>query len=64
MILASEKVAKNLGVPLVSILGGGEQHNYPVEDIYSLRGGWEAMSEAHVRAGALLTFRPSVCAAL
>lgn len=45
VILASEKVAKNLGVPLVSILGGGEQHNYPVEDIYSLRGGWEAMSE-------------------
>ena len=45
VILANEKVAGDLGVPLVSILGGGEQHNYPAEDIYSLRGGWEAMSE-------------------
>lgn len=45
VILTNEKIAKGLGVPLVSILGGGEQHNHPAEDIYSLRGGWEKMSD-------------------
>ena len=44
VILANESIAKRLGVPLVKILGGGEQHNHPPEDIYSLRGGWEKMS--------------------
>lgn len=45
IILASEQVAANLDVPLVQILGGGEMHNYPANDIYSLRGGWEAFRD-------------------
>jgi acetyl-CoA acetyltransferase len=44
VILASEAVARELNVPLVSIEGGGEMHNFPVNDVYSLRGGWEAFS--------------------
>jgi len=32
-------------VPLVRILGGGEQHNYPPDDIYGLVGGCEAFAE-------------------
>lgn len=45
VILTSETVAQDLNVPLVRILGGGEMHNYPANDIYSLRGGWEAFRE-------------------
>ena len=45
VILANEKVAGRLDVPLVRILGGGEQHNYPPDDIYGLVGGWEAFAE-------------------
>ncbi len=45
VILASEDVAKGLDVPLVQILGGGEMHNYPANDIYSLRAGWEAFRD-------------------
>jgi acetyl-CoA acetyltransferase len=45
VILASESVARDLHVPLVRILGGGEIHNYPVNDVYSLRGGWEAFRD-------------------
>ena len=45
VIMASERVAKDLDVPLVQILGGGEMHNYPAHDIYSLRGGWEAFRD-------------------
>ena len=45
VILASEKVAKTLNVPLVRIMGGGEQHNFPAEELYTLRGGWEALSD-------------------
>jgi acetyl-CoA acetyltransferase len=41
VILASERVARGLDVPKVSILGGGEMHNYPANDVYSLRAGWE-----------------------
>lgn len=44
VILASEKVAKRLKVPLVRIVGGGEQHNFPPEELYTLRGGWEKLS--------------------
>lgn len=44
VVLCSAEVAERLSVPLVRILGGGEQHNYPVEEIYSLRAGWEAFS--------------------
>lgn len=45
VILASETVARDLNLPLVRILGGGEMHNYPVDDVYSLRGGWEAFRD-------------------
>jgi acetyl-CoA acetyltransferase len=45
IILANEKIAAHANVPLIKILGGGEQHNFPPEELYSLRGGWEAMSD-------------------
>jgi acetyl-CoA acetyltransferase len=45
IILAHESIARDLGVPLVRILGGGEMHNYPANDVYSLRGGWEAFRD-------------------
>lgn len=41
VILASERVARGLEGPLVSIRGGGEMHNFPANDVYSLRAGWE-----------------------
>jgi acetyl-CoA acetyltransferase len=44
IILASESVASGLDVPRVRILGGGEMHNFPAEDVYALRSGWEALS--------------------
>ena len=44
VVLCSAKVADRLSVPLVSIIGGGELHNYPTDDIYSLRASWEAFS--------------------
>ncbi len=45
VILASEKVTEKLDVPPVRILGGGEWHNYPGDDIYTLRAGWEKFSD-------------------
>ncbi|MEE2803787.1 MAG: thiolase family protein [Pseudomonadota bacterium] len=45
VVLASERVAESLTGPLVRILGGGEWHNYPKDDIYSLTGGWEAFRD-------------------
>jgi len=44
VVLVSERVASRLKGPLVSILGGGEQHHYPANEIYTLRAGWEAFS--------------------
>lgn len=41
VILASERIARGLDVPKVRILGGGEMHNYPANDIFSLRTGFE-----------------------
>jgi acetyl-CoA acetyltransferase len=41
VILASERVARGLRGPKVRILGGGEMHNYPANDVFSLRTGWE-----------------------
>jgi acetyl-CoA acetyltransferase len=41
VILASARVARDLDVPKLRILGGGEMHNYPANDVYSLRAGWE-----------------------
>lgn len=44
VILASPAVARALSVPDVRIMGGGEMHNFPAEDVYALRSGWEAIS--------------------
>ena len=44
VVLCSEKVANTLKVPLVRILGAGERHNYPSNELYGLRAGWEAFS--------------------
>ena len=41
IILASERVARGLDVPKVRILGGGEMHNFPANDVYSMRTGFE-----------------------
>lgn len=44
VVVCSERVASKLSVPLVRILGGGERHNYPSDDLYGLRAGWESYS--------------------
>jgi len=44
-VLANEQVAKRLNVPLVRIRGGGEMHNYPLNDLYRLPGGWDGFSD-------------------
>lgn len=41
VILASERIARTLAAPKVRILGGGEMHNYPANEVFSLRAGWE-----------------------
>ena len=41
VILASPAVARTLAGPMVRIMGGGEMHNFPAEDVYALRSGWE-----------------------
>ena len=53
VILANEKVAEGLDAPLVRILGGGEQHNYPSDDIYALVSGLRRLRRANVRPGRL-----------
>jgi len=40
VILASEEIAKTLPGPHVRILGGGEMHNCPSNDIYAAHEGW------------------------
>lgn len=41
IVLASEAVARTLDGPKVRILGGGEMHNFPAQDIYGFSAGWE-----------------------
>jgi acetyl-CoA acetyltransferase len=41
VILAREDLIRDDRTPRIRILGGGESHNFPFEEIYSLRGGWE-----------------------
>ncbi|MDB5413517.1 MAG: hypothetical protein JWR10_1852 [Rubritepida sp.] len=41
VVLVSEAVASRLSVPKLRILGGGEMHNYPAEDIFGFSAGWE-----------------------
>ncbi|MFQ5757052.1 MAG: thiolase family protein [Acidiferrobacterales bacterium] len=45
VILCNEETVNRLDVPAVEILGGGEFHNYPADDIYSLSAGWESFRE-------------------
>jgi len=45
VVLASETVAKRLDVPRIRILGGGEMHNYPADDIYAFSAGWECFRD-------------------
>jgi acetyl-CoA acetyltransferase len=45
VVLASEKTASRLAVPKVRLLGGGEVHNYPANDIYALSAGWETFRD-------------------
>jgi acetyl-CoA acetyltransferase len=46
VVLCSEKTASRLSVPRVRIRGGGQRHNYPADDLYGLRAGWEAFSDS------------------
>jgi acetyl-CoA acetyltransferase len=41
IILAREDLVSPGSGRKVRILGGGEAHNFPVDDVFSLRGGWE-----------------------
>lgn len=41
VVLASEAAARKLDVPRIRILGGGEVHNHPAEEIYAFSAGWE-----------------------
>jgi acetyl-CoA acetyltransferase len=45
VVLCSEKVASRLKGPFVKIAGGGQRHNYPIDDMYGLRAGWESFSD-------------------
>ena len=45
VVLVGEDVARRLDVPKVRILGGGEAHNTPSDDIYALRAGWETFRD-------------------
>lgn len=52
VVLASERVAKELDIPKVRILAGGEIHNHPLDDVYSPKAGWAAYSDRlYERAG-------------
>jgi len=45
VVLASERTAARLSVPKVRLLGGGEVHNYPANDVYALSAGWETFRD-------------------
>ena len=45
VVLASAQTAERLSVPKVRILGGGEIHNYPANEIYALCAGWETFRD-------------------
>ncbi len=53
VVLASERAARELEVPKVRILGGGELHNHPAAEPLSLAGGWNVFrDEMYRQAGA------------
>jgi acetyl-CoA acetyltransferase len=45
VVLVSEEVMRRLDVPRVRLLGGGEKHNYPAQDIYGFSAGWETFRD-------------------
>lgn len=45
VVLVGEEIARQLDVPKVRLLGGGEVHNYPAKNIYGLSAGWETFQE-------------------
>ena len=45
VVLAGAAVARRLEVPRIRILGGGEMHNHPAQDIYAFSAGWECFSD-------------------
>jgi len=45
IVLVSANTADRLRVPRVKILGGGEIHNYPANEIYKLSAGWETFRD-------------------
>ena len=52
VVLVSERVAGRLAGPLVAMRAGGEYHNYPAGDEYSLSAGWAGFSaRMYERAG-------------
>jgi acetyl-CoA acetyltransferase len=52
VLLVSERIASRLRGPLVRIRAGGEYHNYPAGDVYSLSAGWAGFSpRMYERAG-------------
>ena len=52
VVLVSERVAKRIERPLVRMRSGGEYHNYPAGDPYSLSAGWAGFSRRmYARAG-------------
>jgi acetyl-CoA acetyltransferase len=52
IVLASERVARELSGPQLRILAAEEIHNYPANDVYRLPGGWEGFADRlYARAG-------------
>jgi acetyl-CoA acetyltransferase len=45
VILAREDLVPSSAGPRVRVLGGGEMHNFPADDVFALRGGWERFRE-------------------
>jgi acetyl-CoA acetyltransferase len=45
VVMVSARVAERLQVPKVRLLGGGEMHNYPADNIYALSAGWETFRD-------------------
>lgn len=52
VILASERIARTLPGPKLRIVAGGEFHNFPANDPYTLSAGWAGFSDRmYSRAG-------------
>lgn len=45
VVLVGEEIARRLTAPKIRILGGGEMHNYPADDIYAFSAGWEVFRD-------------------